>query len=76
MSLRDEQAEGDVVAGGGDAADLAAGAATVWTRGGVLTGSGQVVAGTSKRYTGRSVPAGSSRVPVTLRLVGAPAVSR
>src|SRR5262245_8857785 len=40
-------------------------------RGGVLTGSGHVVAGTSKRYTGLSVPEGSSRVPVTFRLAGA-----
>ena len=41
-------------------------------RGGELTGNGHVVAATSKRYTGRSVPAGSSRVPVTFRLAGAP----
>ncbi len=41
-------------------------------RGGELTGNGHVVAARSKRYTGWSVPAGSSRVPVTLRLAGAP----
>src|SRR5262245_13435670 len=41
-------------------------------RGGVLGGNDQVVAGTSKRYTGRPVPAGSSRLPVTLTLVGFP----